>query len=186
MLSRKIYHMVLLANIFFGFGIGLYGPVYAIFVKDLGGSLIDIGIAYSILLILQGLLVIPFGELTDRYGVRLLSITSTLFFALAAFLYAFWVKDVFSVFIVQAIIGISTAAGSPSWPLMLFNASGKSRRALKYGILQAGMYVGEGIAGIAGSAIAAYISFHALFVGVGVLLLASVFFIGIIKPDKLA
>jgi len=177
----KIYGLVMLSSIFFGLGIGLYGPVYAIFVKNLGGSLIDIGVAYSILLILQGLMVIPFGELTDRYGTKKLSIISTLLFALAAFLYAFWAKDVLSVFVVQAIIGISTAAGSPSWPLMLFRVSGRGRRSLRYGILQAGMYVGEGVAGIVGAAIAAFISFQALFVGVGILLLTSAFFLGMMK-----
>jgi len=181
MKTNTLYNLVLFSNLFWGLANGIYGPLYAIFVKNMGGGLIDIGIAYSILLILQGVLMIPFGELTDRYGRKRFAIVSGLLFAFGAFLYAFWATNVLSVFIIQIILGVGTAMSIPSWSTLMFDACGKKGKNKKYGALMGGTYVCQGIASIAGAAIVAYTSFSALFVIMGFLVLVSTVLMFLIK-----
>ncbi len=169
----RLYKLALLSDVLWGFGEGLYGPLYAIFVKGIGGSFIDIGIAYSILLIVQGLLMVPFGQLSDKYGKKPFVIAAGILFAFAAFLYAFWVSDVVSVFLTQALIGLSVAMAVPAWSIIMFKVSGKKKTAEKYGALEGSIYVGEGVAAIIGSAIAVFISFQVLFLGVAGLMILS-------------
>ena len=54
--------ILLYVSLIASFAIGLLGPIYAIFVEEIGGSILDAGIAYAIFSIFTGILIISFGS----------------------------------------------------------------------------------------------------------------------------
>lgn len=65
---NKIEKYLLLALIFSAFAEGLLGPLYTIFVSEIGGDIFDISWAWASFLIVSGLLTIVLGKLSDKHN----------------------------------------------------------------------------------------------------------------------
>jgi len=63
-----MYKYLLAASLVSNFGASLFGPLYAVYVEEIGGSLLDIGNTVALYTIMNGILIILFGKLSDNYN----------------------------------------------------------------------------------------------------------------------
>ncbi len=153
------YTLVAFVNSLGGVCLGLFGPVFAIFVQNIGGSLLDIGFAYSILLTITGVLMIPFGHMADKYGMKKLCLISNVIYSMAMFSYAF-VSSVFQVYALQTVLGICNAMWISFWNVIVVDVADKNKRGKEVGFLTSTFWTAQGLAGIVGASIAYFLSFH--------------------------
>ena len=100
-------------------GLFLILPVFAIHAQGLpgGGSQTLVGIALGVYGLTQGILQIPYGMASDRYGRKRAIVVGLLLFALGSFIAA-WAADVYTVILGRAIQG----AGAIAAPVTAFAA----------------------------------------------------------------
>ncbi len=100
-------------------GLFLILPVFAVHARHLtgGDSQTLVGVALGIYGLTQGILQIPYGMASDRYGRKRLIVIGLLFFALGSFVAA-WASDIYVVILGRAIQG----AGAIAAPVTAFIA----------------------------------------------------------------
>ena len=55
----------MIMSFLYGAGAGLLAPIYALYVENIGGNIVDAGIAWAIFSISMGVLLIVFGKLEN-------------------------------------------------------------------------------------------------------------------------
>ena len=154
------------ANIWF-FGEGLLGPLLAVFTEKIGGDILDIAWAWSIFLIVTGCCYIITGRLLTGkpYKAKVMVLGYGLN-ALFTFCYLF-VSTPEHLFIVQALLGISEAIGSPSWDSLYSKSLNETNDSYGWGLAGGQSQIVTGLATLAGSFLVYYLSFNVLFILMG-------------------
>lgn len=155
---------------------GLLGPVYAIFVEQIGGDILDVGTAFAVYSITIGSIAYLTGKLGDRSikPSRLLLI-GHFFEALGFFGYLF-VHNPAQLIIVQLILGIGMAIESPAFDSLLSVNADKGRHSSEWGDWEAMANLVNGITAIIGAAIAKFYGFQVLFILMTISSLTSMLF----------
>jgi len=146
------------------FGFGLLAPIYAIFVENIGGNVLDAGITYAIYLFVLGFFTyfISRWENHSKYKEKLLSF-SYLLFCFAAVGY-FLIVNRYHLFLVQILIGIAEAFNSPVYDGLYSKFLDKGKFVTEWGLYASMRSFVTGLAAIAGAAIAFYFNFKLLFI----------------------
>ena len=63
---KKMLKVLLMFDIFFIVSAGLLGPVYAIYVKEIGGNIMDIGWSWAAFSLFAGILTVIMGKIEDK------------------------------------------------------------------------------------------------------------------------
>ncbi len=63
---KKQLMILLLASSMFMLAGGLFGPIYAIFVENIGGDLLTAGTAYGLFAVSAGVLIFLIGKIEDK------------------------------------------------------------------------------------------------------------------------
>jgi MFS family permease len=171
---KKIVLLLIFVDIIFTFGAGLYGPIYAIFINQIGGDILEAGIAWSIFMIVMGTLEIPFGKLVDRYNKKLFLFISYALATLVIFAYIF-ISSVLELFILQIVVGIAFAIGDPAWEAWFSGAISRKERGFSFATFHALSSYSQAAAALIGGILAQFIGFKFLFIVGGIIGLMSVF-----------
>ncbi len=159
----KNAQILLKASLVANFGIGLFAPIYAIYVEKIGGNILDAGIAYAIFSIVAGILIIFIG--TSKFfekNLRALIILGYLFMGFTYLGYLL-VKTPVHLFIVQIFLGITNGILEPSWDAV-FSAKSSEKQEVKNWSLWAGwVSIIIGLSALMGSYIARF-SFDIIFI----------------------
>ena len=110
----KSYKLLLAASLIVNFGCNMIGPLYAVYVKKIGGSILDTGFSITILYICTGVLIIVIGKLSDRFNKELITILGYGLYALATLLYLA-IRNPWQLFVLQGLFAV--AGGCLSAPL---------------------------------------------------------------------
>jgi hypothetical protein len=159
--------LLMSANLWY-FGEGLFGPLFAVFAQQIGGSLLDVSWAWGLYLVLTGVLAIAVGRLaiTERRSTLLL-LAGYLLNALFTFAYLRVTSPV-HLFIVQSGLGVATALSSPTWSaLYAEHQEGKAGLAASWGLAAGEQKILTGVAVISGGLIAQRFTFTGLFIVMG-------------------
>lgn len=109
---------LLIGSAFMHIGAGLLAPIYAIYVKQIGGSVLDASIAGGIFSLAAGIVTLSSAKLVDRSKNKKAIVTAGyLIMAFGYFLYIF-VNSIAFLFIVQVIIGLASAFYTPAYDLL--------------------------------------------------------------------
>ncbi|MDD5146265.1 MAG: MFS transporter [Candidatus Pacebacteria bacterium] len=111
---RKIARLLLTVESIWAFGSGLFLPIFAIFSQQVGGSILDAGIAAAIFLFATSVLEWPVGKLLDKYREKWFIVLDYFLEALVFIGYIF-VANKWQLFGLQVMLGIANAVGNPSW-----------------------------------------------------------------------
>lgn len=152
--------------------IGLFGPIYAIFVRQIGGDVLEAGVAYGIFSLVSGLFVFSVGR-SEFFKKRLrqMAVLGYILFTIGNAGYLV-IQNPMQLFIVQIILGIAGGILEPSWD-GLFSANLTEERAAHFWATWAGMQnIATGIGALVGGALVAFYSFKLLFV---VMLILNIF-----------
>src|SRR3989344_2329872 len=97
---------------------GLIAPIFAIFLNGniQGGNLVTAGLATTVFLVVKSVLQIPLSKYfvdKEKHKAHLL-LLGTFFIISVPFIYVL-AKDIYMIFLAQAIYGLGTAFAYPSW-----------------------------------------------------------------------
>lgn len=161
--------ILLYSNNLWVFGEGMLGPLFAVFAERLGGSILDISWAWSIYLIVTGVLVIAIGKISDvKFSKEKLMVAGSVLNAIFTFGYIF-VSSPLQLFFVEAGLGVGAALSSATWSA-LFAEHGDTRRAgYIWGLAGGQAQLTMGVAIIIGGFIVNHFSFTVLFVAMGII-----------------
>jgi MFS family permease len=167
-LSRTIKILLLGANIWY-FGEGMMGPLFAIFAEKVGGDILDITWAWATYLVITGIFYIIVGRLLNNkeYKVKVMVIGYVLN-GIITFGYLL-VDSPFSLFLVQAGLGIAEAIGTPAWDALYAKSLDTDLDAYAWGLSTGQSQIVTGIAFGLGGVITHFISFSALFITMGLI-----------------
>ncbi|MBI4087277.1 MAG: MFS transporter [Candidatus Liptonbacteria bacterium] len=156
---------LLLATSYIGFlTVGLFGPIYAIFVKKIGGDILEAGASYGLFAIVSGIMILTLGRTTFfQKNLRLLVVIGFGLFTVGDLAYLF-IQNPPQLFILQIFLGISEGFLEPAWD-GLFSANLTEEQSVRFWAIWAGgKDIAMGAGALAGGALVAAYSFTALFI----------------------
>jgi MFS family permease len=155
--------ILIAASFIYNFSAGLFGPIYAIFVEHIGGSILDAGIAWAIYSIAIGVATFVFSRFEDGPSKEKLIVAGYGLTTLG-FLGYYFIDTTIQLFILELFFGIITAFHDPVWEAFFSENVSRKKGAREWGDWEAGKYIFVGLAALAGSFIAFQFSFKFLFV----------------------
>lgn len=155
--------ILLVASSLFMLAGGLFGPIYAVFVEEIGGDLLTAGSAYSIFAIVAGVMIYLIGKWEDRVKHQEKLIIAGYALSCIGFLGYLLIKTPVHLFIVQMIFGVGEAIGTPAFDGLYSKHLDKGRYASEWGLWDSMSYITIGIGAIAGGFLANLYGFRLLF-----------------------
>jgi len=182
--NNKHLRALLTLNTFFVFGATLLGPLYAVFVKDIGGNILTIGWSFAVYMVILGLAAYATGKLGDKIKEReyLLGL-GYLFRGFGFFGYVF-TQNSFHLLFVQIILGLGEAFGNPAFKAIFSEHLDEGKYSSEWGIWDALYSVAVGISAMTGAFIVSIFGFDTLFVTMGSISFLS-FIIILLLPREL-
>lgn len=155
--------ILIAADAFATLALGMIGPIYAIFVENIGGDILDVGWAYFVFTFTSGavLYLISTWENKIKHKEKLV-VLGYLINALGCFLY-FFVDTQMALLVVQVVLGIGVAVVSPAFDSIYSHFVTSEKEASDWGAWEAMGYFVAAIGAVAGSMIANTFGFGALF-----------------------
>lgn len=172
---RSELKILLLADAMLLLAMEMFGPLYAIFVAEIGGDLLTAGWAYATFSMTSGVVILILSRLSldirgrdwvvpVGYGLCSLGILGYLF-----------VSAPIHLFVVQVVMGLALAVLTPSWDALYTHFIDPERAVYQWGLEEAQDYIVPAIAAAIGGVIAQYFGFRVLFILMFLASLAGVF-----------
>ena len=161
---NKALRILLFTNSFILLAGAMLGPIYALFVEKIGGSLLDASLTGAIFALAAGITSLLAGKYADHkknpknivtFGYSLM--------ALGFLLYTF-VNSILSLFLVQILIGFAEAFYSPAFDSLYSKHLAKTKRATEWGAWESTNYFSLAIGAVIGGFIADSFGFNTLFI----------------------
>lgn len=146
---------------------GMLGPLFALFGERIGGSILDVSIAWAIYLVLTGVLIMLIGKISDKsIKKEWLLIAGYAINCLFTFGYIF-VNSRETLFLIQIGLGVGASLSTPTWDALYAKHTRKSKSGYAWGMANGQAHLLTGIATLIGGAVVNFISFNFLFVLMG-------------------
>ena len=161
----------------------MLGPIYALFVEEIGGDLLDASLAGGIFALAAGITVLISGRYADKIKENELIIVLGYVIMGIGFLLYTQVNSIISLLLIQVLIGFGEAIYTPAFDAQYSKHLNKHKFGRQWGAWEALMYFSTAAGAVIGGFIASYLGFNALFIIMGILSLASALYIWIL-PRK--
>ena len=162
-MRRELKILLSAAGLFMLAG-GLFGPIYAVFVDQIGGDLLTAGGAYGLYSISAGLLIFLISRWEDRVKHQEKLVVVGYILSCMGFLGYLLIKAPIHLFIVQIILGLGEAIVTPAYDSLYSRHLDKGRFASEWGLWESMNYVITAIAAVVGGFLANVFGFKILFV----------------------
>jgi len=160
---HKNVKLLLLTSILIHSGANLLAPIYAIFIKDIGGDLIDAGIAIGIYALLKGVFYFLFARIKeDKISKKLMMFAGYTIMGIGYLAYIFANKPL-DVFLIQGILSLGETIINPSWSAIIATSLEKGKERHLYSNFFGYRSIFEGIAAIVGGLFAMKFGFNLVF-----------------------
>jgi len=163
----------------------MLGPIYAIFVERVGGDLLDASVAGGIYALVAGLVTILSGKYADRIKENELVIVLGYLIVSLGFISFLWVNSIYSLFLVQAIIGFGEAIYSPAFDAVYSKHLDGKKSGLQWGAWESMNYFVASLGAFLGGILATYFGFEILFIIMFTLSITSALYILSLKRKLL-
>ncbi len=158
---NKLKKVLLISDAFYILSGALMGPIYALYVEKIGGDLLDASATFAFFMLTAGTVVFLLGLWEDKskhkrkfvilgYGLAVLGALGYLF-----------VNSVYSLFLVQIILGVSAALKDPAYD-ELFSKVSEKHLAFSWGEWEALDYFALGVGALIGGIIVSKFGFQTL------------------------
>lgn len=148
---------------FFVLGEAMLGPIYAIFVKDIGGGILEAGAAWSIFMLISGVGVYIMGKIQDKIKKYKKFIFTGYCLISLGFLSYYFVSNVIQLFFIQVILGIGTVVIVPARDSFYTDYLDRKNIASEWAAWESLWFIISGIAALLGAFIANRFGFKFLF-----------------------
>ncbi len=160
---HKNVKILLLTSILIHSGANLLAPIYAIFIKDIGGDLIDAGIAIGIYALLKGVFYFLIGRIDEnRVSKKIMMFSGYTIMGVGYATYIFANKPI-DVFIIQGVLSLGETIINPSWSAIIATSLEKEKERHLYSHFFGYRSIFEGIAAIVGGLFAMKFGFNVIF-----------------------
>lgn len=156
--------ILLITNGLVVFSAAMLGPIYALFVRDIGGDILDTGLAASVFTATAGIVVFLSGKFSDRIRENELIVAVGYVIMGTGFLLYTQVDSVAQLLLVQVFIGLGEALYSPSFDALYSKHLDPKRSGAQWGTWESMNYFSVAFGALAGSTVASLFGFQTLFV----------------------
>lgn len=161
---HKNIKILLTASILIHSGTNLLAPVFAIYIKDIGGTVLDAGIAIGIYAIIKGVFYFLFNRISrERFSHRFMISSGYFIMAIAYFMYLF-ASVPYHIYIIQAVLSMGETIITPSWSAVIAGSLEKGKERHIYSHFYGYRSFFEGIGAIIGGLFAFSFGFKAIFI----------------------
>lgn len=161
----------------------MLGPIYALFVKGIGGNLLDASLTGGVFALAAGLTTLMSSIYTDKVkNKKLILVTGYIFIGIGFIMYLF-VKSIWSLLLVQMWIGFSEAMYYPAFDVIYSHHLDKRKEAREWGAWEAMSYFTAAFGALIGGIIVTYLGFNAIFIMMGTLCILSAIYL-LFLPKK--
>jgi MFS family permease len=161
---NRYLKLLLLSSFFVVFSGGLLGPIYAVYVENIGGGILLVGSSFATFSIVTGLLTLFLAKWEDHIKHKINLLLASRILSVIGFAGYLIIDEPVGLFIVQIIFGIATALGNPAFDTLFSKHLDKGFEASEWGAWEAMFAIVSGLSAIAGSLVVYYLGFVALFV----------------------
>jgi len=161
---NKILKVLLLSSSISLLAAGLFGPIYAVFVEEIGGDLLTAGSAYAAFAISSGIIIFFISRWEDHIKHHEKMVVLGYGLGCVGFLGYLFVKNPFDLFLVQIILGAGVAIGTPAFDGLYSNHLDKGKFCSEWGLWESMDSIVAGISALAGGFIANTFGFRPLFI----------------------
>lgn len=173
LLFNKALRILLLTNAMVLMSAAMLGPIYAIFVEEAGGDLMDASFAGGIFALTAGLTTLISGKYSDRLKENeLIVVAGYTIIGIGFFLY-FWVDSMIFLFITQAIIGLGEAIYSPAFDAVYSKHLDGTKSGRQWGAWESMNYFTTALGAIIGGALVTAFGFKTLFIVMAIMCFSS-------------
>ncbi len=168
---NRTIKLLMLSDIFVLTGFGLIDPVLAIFITEgvSGGSLIAVGVAVMLFLIIKSFLQLPFSRYVDSHREKVLYlIIGACIIMVVPFIYSI-TTTIEGVYIAQSLRGIGAAMAYPTWLSLFSTHLDRKHEGFEWALYSTSVGIGTAIAGFVGASIVSIAGFPAAFTFAGIL-----------------
>jgi predicted MFS family arabinose efflux permease len=144
-------------------GINLLAPIYAIFIKGIGGTLLDASVTVGFYAILKGVLYFLLRSLKESKFSRKVMIAFGYFMFFVSYVCYLFASNVVHVLIIQTLLAFGEVVVNPSWSAVIANALTKGKERSIYSDFYGYRSIAEGGAAILGGILATKLGFNVLF-----------------------
>lgn len=144
--------------------VAMMGPIYAIFVEEIGGDLLDAGLTGAAYALTAGTTTLLVGKLVDKVKEKELVIVAGYIVIGIAFLLFTGVHSIWTLAMVQALIGFGEALYSPAFDSVYSDHLDKRKSGLQWGAWEAMNYFTWAAGATVGGFLVSMFSFDHLFV----------------------
>lgn len=154
---------LLLADAWVNLALGMLGPIYALFVEQIGGDILDASWAYFAYMLTTGVVIWLISRWEDRFAHKEILVTCGYLATSIGCLSYVFVNDQMSLLITQVILGFATALLNPAFDSLYSHYVTRKAETSDWGTWEAMGYVVTAVAAIVGGYIAYGFGFRTLF-----------------------
>ena len=176
-LFNKALRILLFTNALILVAIAMLGPVYAIFVEQIGGDLLDASMTGAIFAFTAGLTSLIAGKYADRIKENELILVIGYSIIGIGFICYTFVDNISKLFFVQIIMGIGEAIYSPAFDALYSKHLTKKRAGRQWGAWEAMYYFVTAFGAMLGGLLIYSFGFNFIFILMALLSFTSAFYI---------
>ena len=144
-------------------GINLLAPLYAVFIKNIGGTLIDAGVTVGFYAILKGVLYFALNKLKESNFNKKLMISFGYFVFFFGYVFYIFATNITHILIIQGLLAFGEVVINPSWSAVIAMSLTKGKERGIYSNFYGYRSFFEGGTAILGGILATQLGFNVLF-----------------------
>lgn len=160
---HKNIKLLLTASILIHAGANLLAPIYAIFIEEIGGTLLDAGIAVGIYALMKGVFYFALDKVDEeKVSKRMMMFTGYSIMGMCYVAYIFADAPI-HVFAIQGVLSLGETVINPSWSAVIATSLEEGKERHIYSHFYGYRSIFEGIAAILGGLFAMQFGFDLVF-----------------------
>ncbi|NUM25572.1 MAG: MFS transporter [Candidatus Buchananbacteria bacterium] len=151
----------------------MFGPIYALFVEDIGGDLMDASFAGGIFALAAGITTLVSGKYSDRVKENELIVVAGYMIMGLGFLLLSICTSVWFLLLIQILIGLGEAVYSPAFDAVYSKHLDKNHAGKQWGAWESINYFSLAVGAVVGGVIVTLTNFNVLFILMAMMSFAS-------------
>lgn len=132
---HKVVKILITTSVFCNIAFALFEPIYAIYVEQIGGFILEAAMAMGLYSIVLGVTTVIIGKISDRGTIKNKLIVAGYGIGAIAFLGYYFVRNPFDLFVVQIVLGFGTALIDPGWNALFGRHVSRGKEAFRVGCM---------------------------------------------------
>jgi len=174
---NRALRILLITNAIILIAGAMLGPIYALFVEEIGGDLLDASLTAGMFALAAGIATLIAGRYADKIKENELIVVFGYTMMGVGFLLYLAVNSIWLLFLVQMIIGFAEAIYSPAFDALYSKHLTQRQAGRQWGTWEAANYFSVAIGAVIGGFIVSQFGFSILFVLMAILSFASAVYI---------